>query len=493
MSKLNKDVIFLILKELQNDPNSFYSCLLINRIWCETTVPILWKNPTKLFRGYKRKCKASKSLLNIILSHISEESRNDLKNQGIDLFTEIQKKPLFNYIRYWKYLDLNFLECLLNVLGTSTNIEKSKIFLIKNEILYLFNINTKFVSLSISAPLSIISGSEDCFSKLEYFYCNNKTSSNILEGLAQTNKQIRKFEIIIMCDGRENSDNSTEIVKLIEAQRNLKEINFIRKNFYMNAKSYCKNLEESLIKHADTIQYLRIDWEPITKFLSYLVNLVSLDLTYICYDRNHYDNLKTISLPLLKFLKAKHIPSNILSSLIESTKGYLVEISILYHYIFDKGRLIRAIYQNCLNLKILKLSMTNENISDFEYLLINCQYLNSLEVIGTNYFDWDELFEILTKSSPIGLFKFTFTSPISDLKRKMVSIKLFLDNWKDRHSMSLYIVSLEEAYMKMLKQQRRKFQQQDKQQQQILENLLQQYIAIGIIEKFSIQISYTKF
>ncbi|PKC09466.1 hypothetical protein RhiirA5_415613 [Rhizophagus irregularis] len=418
MSKLNKDVIFLILKELQNDPSSFYSCLLINRIWCETTVPILWKNPAKLFRSYKRKCKA-----------------------------KIQKKPLFNYIRYWRYLDLNFLEYLLNVLGTT--------------------------------PLSLISGFEDCFSKLEYFYCNNKTSSKILEGLAQTNKQIRKFEIIIMCDDRENSDNSTEVVKLIEAQGNLKEINFIRKNFYMNAKSYCKNLEESLIKHADTVQYLRIDWEPITKFLSYLVNLVSLDLTYICYERDHYDNLKTISLPLLKFLKAKHIPSNILSSLIESTKGYLVEISILYHYIFDKGRLIRAIYQNCLNLKILKLSMTNENISDFEYLLINCQYLNSLEVIGTNYFDWDELFEILTKSSPIGLFKFTFTSPISDLKRKMNSIKLFLDNWKDRHSMSLYIVSLEEAYMKMLKQQRRKFQQQDKQQQQILENLLQQYVAIG--------------
>ncbi|CAG8722125.1 10640_t:CDS:2, partial [Rhizophagus irregularis] len=389
------------------------------------------------------------------------ESRYNLKNQGIDLFTEIQKKPLFNYIRYWRYLDLNFLEYLLNVLGTT--------------------------------PLSLISGSEDCFSKLEYFYCNNKTSSKILEGLAQTNKQIRKFEIIIMCDDRENSDNSTEVVKLIEAQGNLKEINFIRKNFYMNAKSYCKNLEESLIKHADTVQYLRIDWEPITKFLSYLVNLVSLDLTYICYERDHYDNLKTISLPLLKFLKAKHIPSNILSSLIESTKGYLVEISILYHYIFDKGRLIRAIYQNCLNLKILKLSMTNENISDFEYLLINCQYLNSLEVIGTNYFDWDELFEILTKSTPIGLFKFTFTSPISDLKRKMNSIKLFLDNWKDRHSMSLYIVSLEEAYMKMLKQQRRKFQQQDKQQQQILENLLQQYVAIGIVEKFSIQISYTKF
>jgi hypothetical protein len=489
MSNLNKDVIFLILKELQDRNNTLYSCLLVNKAWCKTTVPILWKNPTKVLgRSYYRKDKARKILLNVILSHLSEESRDDLKNQGINLFMETHERPLFNYIRYWRYLDLYFLECLLNVLE---NFEKFKISLIKNEILYLFNINTKFGSLSVHELSSLITGSEDCFSELEYFYCNNKTSRKILKGLALTNKQIRKFELIIKCDDceGENSNNSIEIVKLIEAQENLKEISFISKNFSVNAKSYCKALEEPLIKHADTIQYLRIDWGPITKFLSYLVNLISLDLTYMSYGHMYCDNLKNVSLPLLKFLKAKHFPSNILSSLIENTKGHLVEVSILYHYIFDDGRLIKGIYQNCSNLSHLKLSLLNENISEFENLLINCQCLNKLEVIGTNFFNWDELFKILIKSSPISLFKFTFTSSISYWKQKMKSLKLFLDNWKDRNSMSLHIVSLEEAYMKRQKQQQRKIQQ-DKQHQQILEDLLQGYRAIGIIKNYDIQISY---
>ncbi|CAB4478590.1 unnamed protein product [Rhizophagus irregularis] len=43
----------------------------------------------------------------------------------------------------------------------------------------------------------------------------------------------------------------------------------------------------------------------------------------------------------------------------------------------------------------------------------------------------------------------------------------------------------------MLKQQRRKFQQQDKQQQQILENLLQQYVAIGSMTLTNIPMVFT--
>ncbi|CAB4434066.1 unnamed protein product [Rhizophagus irregularis] len=48
MVKLNRDIIFFILKVLQNDSKSLHLCLLVNRTWCETTAPILWKNPITL-------------------------------------------------------------------------------------------------------------------------------------------------------------------------------------------------------------------------------------------------------------------------------------------------------------------------------------------------------------------------------------------------------------------------------------------------------------
>ena len=108
MSKLNKDVLFLILVELQNDRKSLYSCLSVNRAWCETTVPILWKSPLIL-------CPAkNKSILfDIILLHLPEESRDILKNHEIDLFAKLHQHPLFNYISFWRYLNLSILENMI--------------------------------------------------------------------------------------------------------------------------------------------------------------------------------------------------------------------------------------------------------------------------------------------------------------------------------------------------------------------------------------------
>jgi hypothetical protein len=73
MSKLNKDVIFLVLKEFSNNRKFLHPCLLVNRTWCETAVPILWSNP------YCRTDNAKNILFNVILLHLSEESRENLK------------------------------------------------------------------------------------------------------------------------------------------------------------------------------------------------------------------------------------------------------------------------------------------------------------------------------------------------------------------------------------------------------------------------------
>ena len=88
MSKLNSDVLYLIFKELQDDKKTFLSCLTVNKIWCETIIPILWRNPWKYLKG-------KKLLLNVIISCLSDESRNNLMSQGVDLLTNPYQRPLF--------------------------------------------------------------------------------------------------------------------------------------------------------------------------------------------------------------------------------------------------------------------------------------------------------------------------------------------------------------------------------------------------------------
>src|SRR5437660_577565 len=45
MSPLIEDCLRIIFNQLKDDQTSLYSCILVNRFWCQIGVTILWKNP----------------------------------------------------------------------------------------------------------------------------------------------------------------------------------------------------------------------------------------------------------------------------------------------------------------------------------------------------------------------------------------------------------------------------------------------------------------
>src|SRR2546430_2623772 len=130
MNKLDHDCLTLIFEILHNDKISLYPCLLVNRLWCEVAVPILWRNPWEIItKPFSNKTfKKAKKLFNTILLHLPEESIILLKSQEFDkprrqisLFNYIlnyvfknqknvklliipQQKPLFSYISFCKYI-----------------------------------------------------------------------------------------------------------------------------------------------------------------------------------------------------------------------------------------------------------------------------------------------------------------------------------------------------------------------------------------------------
>jgi len=91
MFKLSNDILSIVFEEFLYDYNTLFSCLLVNRFWCETVIPILWKNPWR----NQMKEHHKKSLFNTIVSFLSEESREFLASQGIEL---TYQKPSFDYI-----------------------------------------------------------------------------------------------------------------------------------------------------------------------------------------------------------------------------------------------------------------------------------------------------------------------------------------------------------------------------------------------------------
>jgi hypothetical protein len=431
MVELYRDILYLILKELQNDKKALCSCLLVSKTWCEIIIPFLWKNPWKyLGKGNE------KLLSSIIISHLSDDTKDNLI-QHLNFFKSSYKKPLFDYISFCKHLNLIEIRRIMYDY-TEKNYENP---VIKNVILNLFiNENRKFTHLYIphqfDFQIHLIPEAKCCFSELQFLCCHTTINDNVVAGLTEICKSIKELELII-----ESSNNNLGIVKLIDTPEKLFNIQIVQNYHLIIDEPYRKILENSLIKHSNNVQCFKLNGQPMTGILSSFVNLKTLEL-YYAFNYEVWKHVESLSLPLLQILRVTGFPFKALTNIIENTSGYLTEIKIegTFNDEINNKRVIQAIYQNCPYLKYLKLLIRNNNIiSEFEKLLINCQHLNGLYILFYKHqqIDFDNLFKLFANSSPNSLFKFKF---YFNFAFKLESLKLFFNNWKGRYPILLQTI-----------------------------------------------------
>ncbi|CAG8560324.1 23077_t:CDS:2 [Rhizophagus irregularis] len=327
-------------------------------------LPITITNPNELlsFIAYRKRLpdNVKTKLFNVIISHLSEDSKGILKEQGID--TEDYGPPLFNYISLWRHLNLRLLDDMIYLRKT----KDSNMNIIRNEIYKLFiNKNSKFISLFIPAKLEIqidnFPDADKCFSFLELFKCDSSIKKPILIGMSNIITSIKKIKIENLYHGKIVNSGFD---KLIKAQKNLKQVCLLGDSKKKNEIS----LEDLLKNNVNHIQHINLGWNPNTEFLSHFANLISLKIYMKSnnLENNHF-HLKSLNLPNIKYLKISGVPVEILADMIDNSGGHLVEINIKE----TNDRLIKSIYKKCKNLKYLELSIENKNLLEFENLLIN--------------------------------------------------------------------------------------------------------------------------
>src|SRR6266540_5507430 len=81
-----------IFKQLEKDKVTLHSCLLVNRLWCEVSVRILWTS----VQNY-----------NTLIAFLPNESKEILYKNKIITYTPTSKPPLFNYLTFIKNLSIN--------------------------------------------------------------------------------------------------------------------------------------------------------------------------------------------------------------------------------------------------------------------------------------------------------------------------------------------------------------------------------------------------
>ena len=67
------ELIYEIIKYFQNDFSTLHSCILVNRLWCRLTIPLLWENPLLSFRSYHHY-----NIIKIYLYNLCEEDKTKL-------------------------------------------------------------------------------------------------------------------------------------------------------------------------------------------------------------------------------------------------------------------------------------------------------------------------------------------------------------------------------------------------------------------------------
>ncbi|GBC05883.1 hypothetical protein RclHR1_00650002 [Rhizophagus clarus] len=422
---------------------------MVNRLWCETVIPILWRNPWCYNINYGNK----DYLFAIIASYLSYDIKEFLMKKGIQLPLISSQTPFFDYLTFCRSININTINIIISI-GSSLEYNQ---FLLQQEIYSLFMKKfpgLKFLDMkSIKHQIFYYPEAKICLEPLCELKCDTSIGFSYFYGLASICQYIQRLTINnvnLKLDG---------IAKLIEVQKNLKYFEWkddFDNNYYHSREDSYSKIFLELENKAETLNHFKIffDYEYITGHMfprNLLPKLYKLKTLVI----NDYIYIEDLSKELvykdLEILNISYITIDEASIIIKNSGGKLKQIllkSVDYYNHFDDSSLnfIRNVYKNCPSIEFLSLlfSPFTEHLDEFEKLLNTCRNLKSLLLVIKNGYIYEteekiiengrELLKILIKSTTTNLRDIRF---LNDFKFSLEDLKEFLSNWSGRPALSI--------------------------------------------------------
>ncbi|CAI2162152.1 12823_t:CDS:2 [Funneliformis geosporum] len=91
--------IFKFLYVSDHQKSNLFNCVIVNRFWCRTAIPVLWSDPFRFF-DYE----IPDGLITIYIACLTKRERRSLKRKGIEVPMKV-KSPSFDYITFLKNLN----------------------------------------------------------------------------------------------------------------------------------------------------------------------------------------------------------------------------------------------------------------------------------------------------------------------------------------------------------------------------------------------------
>ncbi|GBB95412.1 hypothetical protein RclHR1_02530007 [Rhizophagus clarus] len=238
--------LFKILEFHSNDLLMLYRCALVNRDWCQLTIPFLWKRPFSLLHLYTQDI-SSKRLIDVYISGFSNKERKSINLPEKE--DEIPTKSLFNYVTFLRELDVaQASNCVSSWSlitfkeGFTSKISPIIIIFLKHFVKnspkisqLTFNINLDNhifgsiydgCNMNNNWKLLTYNNANNCFKKLKVLECMGDFNPKLLFICSMVSKQIEKILVSIYIDKNiiqypKEMGKLQNLCTLIQVQKNL--------------------------------------------------------------------------------------------------------------------------------------------------------------------------------------------------------------------------------------------------------------------------------
>lgn len=394
------EVLEKILENLNDDKNTLFSCMLVNRYWCKLAARILWSKPFHL--SYSPK------LVRSYLPFFPSDSKVTIGLQS----NQKSKPPLFDYPSFIRRISVYYMCCgirsyILDIQFRDQGETKQRRYTDAEWILFTRqtqNLSRELFKLFLTKSPNILSlnlamqerdfclrenpnkflaldrykSAKFALSKLRQFSSGGE-GKKFYEILSKYCHNIRSFNIIY------NFGDYCKFENLIKSQRHLEHLQI----HHMSSLKEILNSLESQSTSLRTLEFWDCVFndsslESVSKcfkleriIFHYCSNLTAELLYPLSFTK--FQNIKTIYFRFKERLDHKDRPIDELANLIENSKSSLTDLYI-QGIGYPSIRIFQAIV-NCKNLQ--KLSIQIQTLGEFPLLLHimnNCTKLHSISV-----------------------------------------------------------------------------------------------------------------
>ncbi|PKK80784.1 hypothetical protein RhiirC2_723751 [Rhizophagus irregularis] len=420
--------IFECIEENEEDKPSLHSCLLVNRHWCQEVVPILWRSPNAYM---------SKQLVEVYIACLSDEEKQILNDNGLNLPPSTEIPPTFDYSKYrrvlhigglyhhlWWWCNLRRDECI-GAEGRWILTELLlKLFISRCPAIYRFSCDA--TCLLEKYDITSYPGAESCLPHIRRLTLTGKRlrkyfeKFSICHGVCQlkTYLPIYEWDTEKQCRDIEKFEAEAEgLVDFIQAQNNLQDLELHGDYYGHDTGGRIIQALESQAKSLVRLKlsYVRFEGHPPFYGIGACKNLEILEFdgcdgltSEMCAP------LITSSLSRLSHLNISNsdLPVDIVSALASNANISLREVILCSTQSSEYlVQVIEALVSHCPNINKFESNQIHGTIeiSAICSLLSNSQQLESLSIYGASL-DAEKFLPAIGQSIPSSLRRLSISS-----------------------------------------------------------------------------------